>query len=1182
MDRFRFSYILYSLLISSGCVFKADEVKLVGFDRSHAGGVVDRDNDPIVVEVTQITLNDDLLRVTGNHLDSVSSVTLGGNTLSISSQSSSEIILTSLPAINLALQTAMDLIFTNAYGQSVTSVQFNLVDDSVTTAKIVDDAITTDKISDGAISAAKLSDMSAGIGQVLKFNGTTWVPGDLSSLTYAGNWDATANSPDLSGGGNLGEFYIVTNAGSFNLGGGAGTNSWAVGDWAVWNNVVSQWEKIDNATNVLSFNGRSGAVTPTSGDYTWAQINKTTSSIGDIADVDLSVVPTSGKVLKFDGTNWIASDDLSSGGAGSVSSSEIADGTIVNADINAAAAIDYSKLNIPDGAITQAKVVGLTTLATDVTTNASDISGNTSDIATNTSNISTNTSNIATNTSNISTNTSSISTINTSLATKAASSITLSAGNGLSGGGDLSANRSFDINVDNTTIEISSDTLQVKNVPSNSLTTACTDGQLLVASSSTLVCANASSVGNWTLTGSDLYYTAGLVGIGTTVPAHKLHISGSTTNFLSSSTGADHSRFHGSGNGYGGGASPLILSSDNETGSQYYFVKGISDYNADDEDGGSAGQTQRFSIRGDGRANFDNGVEVGDHSAMTVPIYFSALGTKTDVGAYGFNTSTESVTTVNGSNVFVGIHNWLKPTVKTGATNSTSVYGGAYRVLRGATGVTDDNGTATLIYGLDLDIGHQSNSGDSPVTNQVIGVNVSPYFGAGSIGIYKGINLEGPQQSGATITSNYGLYQSDSSAFNYFSGDVGIGITSPVNPLDVRVNEDNSAVVSYRNNSIMQVANDNNTDGNTAFLRTEVSGDGYHFGTIYNTNQDIDFSIRREVTGNANDVERFRLLNNGNVGIGTSAPNNVLHLSRNSGEEGNPGLFIEDPTTTTGLYGGLLSFDDRSGANVIKLASIDNGVEMGYLAISRLNGNIGVGNNSPTGRFQIDATEGSSLLSMRNSSHGDSWSVRLAGDGSTSNNFHLDYTSLSDAFMIRSNGQVGIGTSSPSYKLHVVGDAGKTTGTAWTSISDERLKTIEGDYEFGLDEIRRLHTVRFRYIDREDMNLSSEDEHVGFIAQEVQKIIPEAVTERKDGYLELNVDPIHWASINAIQELDEKVNVNLEMFEWMSKGSRDNQRRIASLEEENKELKERVKVMEEVLCELKPSASFCLKEGNSK
>ncbi len=509
-----FFFTLMSTLSITSCVFKADEVKIKGFDISKARG--GKTETPVSISVDDVVLENDQIKVTGSALDSVSEIKLNGNLLSIISQSTSELILTSSSALNLALNTAMDLVFTNAYGQSVVSVQFNLVDGVVTAAKLADDSVTNAKIVDGAVTADKLSDMSAGIGQVLKFNGSTWVPGDLSSLTYAGNWNASTNSPDLSGGGNLGEFYIVNNAGAFNLAGGAGTNSWAVGDWAVWNNVVGQWEKIDNATNVQSFNGRSGAVTPALNDYTWAQVDKSTSSLGDIADVDLTGA-TDGKVLKYQSGTWVIADDLSSGGAGSVSSSEIADGTIVNADINASAAIDQSKIS------------GLPALATSVATNTSDIATHASSISTNTSNITSNDTDIATNATNIATNTSTISSLSTTVGTKAASAITLDAGAGLSGGGDLSANRSFAVNVDDATIEIATDSLQVKNIPDTKLTTACSDGEVLSASSGTFVCAASSTIGNWTLSTTDLFYTAGNVGVGTSSLNGKLNIRTSTS-----------------------------------------------------------------------------------------------------------------------------------------------------------------------------------------------------------------------------------------------------------------------------------------------------------------------------------------------------------------------------------------------------------------------------------------------------------------------------------------------------------------------------------------------------------------------------------------------------------------------------------------------------------------------------
>ena len=113
-------------------------------------------------------------------------------------------------------------------------------------------------------------------------------------------------------------------------------------------------------------------------------------------------------------------------------------------------------------------------------------------------------------------------------------------------------------------------------------------------------------------------------------------------------------------------------------------------------------------------------------------------------------------------------------------------------------------------------------------------------------------------------------------------------------------------------------------------------------------------------------------------------------------------------------------------------------------------------------------------------------------------------------------------TASGPHKISVVGTAGLSTGTSWINTSDIRLKDIRGDYEYGLKEVIQLHTVRFNYKKDNPLGLPSDVAMTGFIAQEVQKLIPDAVKTRPDGYLELNVDPIHWAAINAIRELNQK------------------------------------------------------------
>ena len=171
-------------------------------------------------------------------------------------------------------------------------------------------------LEEGVVTADKLHHMNAEKGQILRFDGRNWAPDDLpSALTYGGNWNASSNSPDLTNGGGRqgGLYYLVIVAGSTDLDGGTGTASWQVGDWAVWNEVESRWEKVTHgSTRLTGFNGRRGAVTPQTGDYTWDQIDKSGSSLDDIADVSVSGI-SSGQVLKWDGSRWVAGNDNAGG-----------------------------------------------------------------------------------------------------------------------------------------------------------------------------------------------------------------------------------------------------------------------------------------------------------------------------------------------------------------------------------------------------------------------------------------------------------------------------------------------------------------------------------------------------------------------------------------------------------------------------------------------------------------------------------------------------------------------------------------------------------------------------------------------------------------------------------------------------------------------------------------------------
>lgn len=122
------------------------------------------------------------------------------------------------------------------------------------------------------------------------------------------------------------------------------------------------------------------------------------------------------------------------------------------------------------------------------------------------------------------------------------------------------------------------------------------------------------------------------------------------------------------------------------------------------------------------------------------------------------------------------------------------------------------------------------------------------------------------------------------------------------------------------------------------------------------------------------------------------------------------------------------------------------------------------------------------------------------------------------AMVITSAGHVGIGVNSPDNTLTVDGNADKPGGGSWGTYSDVRLKKLNGSFDAGLSQILKVKPVRYRYKEDNALGIRDRDEHVGLVAQEVQKVIPEAVTENSKGYLLVNNDPILWTMLNAIKE----------------------------------------------------------------
>ena len=191
------------------------------------------------------------------------------------------------------------------------------------------------------------------------------------------------------------------------------------------------------------------------------------------------------------------------------------------------------------------------------------------------------------------------------------------------------------------------------------------------------------------------------------------------------------------------------------------------------------------------------------------------------------------------------------------------------------------------------------------------------------------------------------------------------------------------------------------------------------------------------------------------------------------------------------------------------------------------NGNVGIGTSIPSWPLHIHSssnTQGQLLLTNSNTGSDTSSGTQLMAyqsDTYLTNRengaIYFRNNGTNTRMFIKSDGNVGIGTTSPSYKLDVNGDM---EATSYNATSDERLKENIKPLTNSLSKIVDLRGVNFTWIEDSSKNLQS-----GLIAQEVESVISEAVStatsKNKNGFNQksINYSAIVPYLIEAVKEL---------------------------------------------------------------
>ncbi len=310
---------------------------------------------------------------------------------------------------------------------------------------------------------------------------------------------------------------------------------------------------------------------------------------------------------------------------------------------------------------------------------------------------------------------------------------------------------------------------------------------------------------------------------------------------------------------------------------------------------------------------------------------------------------------------------------------------------------------------------------------------------------------------------------------------VGIGTAFPESQLHLEKNTSN-AMLTLKSTG----GGDNNS-----FIRFFEENNGATYSVGLNRS-DAQFRIAYSTDGNSLAINpRFVIDNTGDVGIGTTNPTAKTHIEQ---------------TIANGTIAYPLKVD------VMPPGSNASGDGTGI--------SFGIGNNVNNRKEQARITVKQNYYGVRPSMSFDT------------TDYNSPYTDFISRILIDPQGNVGIGTSTPSYKLQLSSNsAAKPSSSLWTVVSDSRVKENIRDYTTGLEAIIKIEPKIYDYNGKAGFEKTKDN--IGIIAQDMQNVMPETIKtyntklnedDTEDTEL-LNFDghAVTFALINAVKDLKAEI-----------------------------------------------------------